>query len=953
VEGRMGHRPPSITTLLRQAEENLALLGARIDGGTAWPTNDNQALHTHRGDSNEVAAAAISYTGTPRPAGKDACFLGVTSSSSSSSTSASASAGLCQPPHDPSVIRGALKARDGSVDCWVKRAATAHAELDEAQEQMSVQAKTLLGLDKKVKGFDVRLRALEDLATQSKQEVGLHPTHRQTAAADDVSHKIEQRVIDIEKRVTGMAASLTARPGQFAEVQRRLCAVVDSGKRDRESSRQHMDDMRRGLHDRMDALERDMCQREARQLEHLSVEARRHAQNVVNESEAALLRGPVSELAGRLVEGAVAETKAAMASIRRELATALQKVEERRLAESKRLEQFIVDSSLQALQATETPGGLVTGVVDSAGSIQGPFRQAPGALLRQTADRVADLESRARGEEQAYWTSVQVLEQRMGSAEEDIKKLRDERLSEEALLTSRLDSCESLVTKIQNVTTLPKDTAPVIAQDPAAHRRPALGMPPRICGARTDTPVRRRPMSGAALASALRAAPVGTLTPRPPWHEAEVGVMSACLNDAGQEPAPGLLISPRKQCHAAATGAPPEEVQQMRPARSNGVVQPFLDSGHNATVLHDETTSPSLPSTCHSDHSSSSIQHEPGGQHAVTDTEQAAPLLKSEGTTFSVVPPEKLVTHGVEVGSLKEVCTPKHTELEPMRVHQAHLQCLPSSNREDSPHSDASSADLDNGAPVPQCLPASCPCLQTEESTPQVSTTNAAADVPEDASLHSVVSKAAHDQIECDHQSAHIDTASVGSCSSLPALEINAACDDLHCKKDDLPESSQDGIQQHPESSQSVLAATATSSGSSTPSQIPELASAASAATERGACDNAGEPELWDQILSKLGVDLGASSPTCATTSEAPRLDCIVQLPPEPHHPTPQCSVPLAESTAARVQVPSSRRESAWQLAGRSAHGRYSAMSPSVAASETDDTTANSFRSDDEIDLPW
>lgn len=192
----MRFRGPAIATFLQRAEENLALLGAQLEGpGDPRQRRASSSTSPPRErPPGALAAAALSREEEyDEEATEDYEKFGASKIREKDHRKAA---------HAPENQR-APRAGAGQklVEGWLRQCAGGRGELAEAlgvfaeserevREQMDIQARTLLGIDRKVKAFDGRLRAAAEEA----------------AAASASSARLEQRVEG------GSASSYTASP---------------------------------------------------------------------------------------------------------------------------------------------------------------------------------------------------------------------------------------------------------------------------------------------------------------------------------------------------------------------------------------------------------------------------------------------------------------------------------------------------------------------------------------------------------------------------------------------------------------------------------------------------------------------------------------------------------------------------------------------------------------------
>mmetsp|Transcript_23109 Transcript_23109/g.57463 ORF Transcript_23109/g.57463 Transcript_23109/m.57463 type:complete len:1121 (-) Transcript_23109:204-3566(-) len=484
----MSERRPSIAAFLRNAEENLALLSGSGDG-TAGPimtqrrrqqqsqaaSADDFGVDKEPGDGaagvagiagaklhigsvgfpNQLRRAELDQVETERRrlfGTEDGEFSG--GQSASAATAAELSA---QNPARASTSmisatnrrRAVVGQHSGDVDNtrpsepWRQRHRLEEGE-KEAREQLDLQARTMLGLDRRVRGFDSRLQALEeavssaaDLAAASSQ-CSRDGVEAATAVASAVRLETEARCADMEKRLERLSLNSGGSGEQF---QQQLADLGQSLRQEILDTQRHLEDLRRellghrqqepeslqkistpvaslpsasasslGREGLAEELRRDIIDIQQRLMDDLRERGARgdNAAHVERSTAAtpgrtspaamvAELLGPVSELIERRLQAAEASFRQAIDASEARLGCAV-KQEVSRLIEERFARQPPSVASSQPAMAKGHAGG-------SGG-------------LRQMADVIEELEARVQGEERVYWTVVQALEERVGDLEE-------------------------------------------------------------------------------------------------------------------------------------------------------------------------------------------------------------------------------------------------------------------------------------------------------------------------------------------------------------------------------------------------------------------------------------------------------------------------------------------------------------------------------------------------------
>lgn len=489
----MAHRHgATVAAFLQQAEENLAILSARTRSeGVPWP--DFQAQPFRSAPSGYVAVGA-----SPVAEAKAGTWAhqGQTPRRDTENLS----------PRSPHSVADDAGLSPRLLDGMARRCAGSRAELDdafrrledkeaEAKEQMDVQAKMMLGLDRKVKAFDSRIRAVEagmaaaaDIATAGRSTaeavktldvrlsevestiISFNPVSDKTAL--EAAETVENRCGELERRFESLAATLASAPRkgdasgvngsqQLADLQRRAAALAEGARRDREASRQHtkglVDELKKNVRHQLDDFDRRLRAREER----LSEETRQQAGEVGRQLAGELLSGPVADLVERRAqrtEEAMAETARAVHSeqgvgLQRDVASWMEAAEEKLQSVRQAAEAQLAEIAQQAvshamtevtwenIQETAQHSAREAAAEIAVQAVAGVSRErsahkeqsdvcAPGSLLLRTAERVAELEARGQGEEQAYWETVQTLDARVAGLEEEISRINPNTSSE-------------------------------------------------------------------------------------------------------------------------------------------------------------------------------------------------------------------------------------------------------------------------------------------------------------------------------------------------------------------------------------------------------------------------------------------------------------------------------------------------------------------------------------------
>lgn len=333
----------------------------------------------------------------------------------------------------------------------VRRCAGTRAELEEAlrrvndrqaeaKELMDVQAQTMLGLDRKVKSFDGRLRAAEaaaataaEAATQVASRASAEAIAEATsaaaaaeaaaaAAASSARQEAEACYGEFQRKLESAVGPNQAKvPHQLADLHRRIAALTDTVRRDHEASKHFLqravegfeEELRRSLQRQVEDLDRERRSREERNAELMAAEMRKRAEEASRSVAEDLLGGALAEMVEQRVRAAEEAIGHSVAGLGREVTERVKAAEE------------VVTKgtpSFRGTRGTREPG-----------------------LLRHTAECVAELEARASGEEQTYWEVVQALDMRVDALEraEQARQAEDNDEASAAAVWRRLAALEA------------------------------------------------------------------------------------------------------------------------------------------------------------------------------------------------------------------------------------------------------------------------------------------------------------------------------------------------------------------------------------------------------------------------------------------------------------------------------------------------------------------------------
>lgn len=200
----------------------------------------------------------------------------------------------------------------------------------EAKEQMDVQLQTLMGLDRKVKSFDGRLRsAMAAAATvaETAGDVAMRVSNQAVAEASSAAEKaeaaaaatatarqeVEAYVAEFQRRLENAFGPHPAVIShQVAELHRRIAAVSDTVRRDHLASKSDLQKamegfekkLRRSLQRQLEALDQELRAREERQADQLGAEMNRRAEVASRIVASDLLCGAVGEMVEHCVREA-------------------------------------------------------------------------------------------------------------------------------------------------------------------------------------------------------------------------------------------------------------------------------------------------------------------------------------------------------------------------------------------------------------------------------------------------------------------------------------------------------------------------------------------------------------------------------------------------------------------------------------------------------------------------